>query len=207
MNNEFLELYKNWYHSYIFDSTGRYSMMNAKLVELEMWCNKNKDEAIKSIIIMLEDEPNNVIILLPELTGVTPQWLKESSIGLCMPLDEMCNWWLNYLKGTKNVNYYKDWKEWKNYLDKNYMSWRPNLENDPNVTKREFKEGKRNNESRRSWHEFPLSILKDEELETLYKEGHLGNMTKYIKELHFFYNQVEEEIKRRKLKKNESGSK
>ena len=40
------------------------------------------------------------------------------------------------------------------------------------------------------------------ELEKLYKEGHLGNMTKYIQELKFFYNCVEEEIKRRKLKKN-----
>lgn len=201
MNKEFLELYKNWYYSYIFDSTGRYSIFNAKLVELEMWCKKNKEEAIKSIIIMLEDEPDNVIILLPELTGVTPQWLKESSIGLNMSLEEMSNWWLNYLKNTKNVDYYKDWREWKKYLDKHYMSWRPNLENDPNVTKREFKEGKRNNESRRSWHEFPLSILKDDELEKLYKEGHLGNMTKYIKELKFFYNRVEEEIKRRKLNK------
>ena len=80
------------------------------------------------------------------------------------------------------------------------MSWRPNLENDPNVTQEEFKNGKRNKESNRSWHKFPLSILKDEELEQLYKEGHLGDMTKYIEELHFFYNQVEEEIKRRKLK-------
>ena len=201
MNKEFLELYKNWYYSYIFDSTGRCSMVNDKLVELEMWCKKNKDEAIKSIIIMLEDEHDNIIILLPELTGVRPKWLNEATIGLHMTLEEMSNWWLNYLKKTKNVNYYKDWKEWKKYLDKHYMSWRPNLENDPNVTQKEFKEGKRNSESRRSWHEFPLSILKDDELEKLYKDGHLGNMTKYIEELKFFYNRVEEEIKRRKLNK------
>lgn len=202
MNKEFLELYKTWYYSYVFDSTGRCSMVNDKLIELEMWCKKNKEEAIKSIIIMLEDEPDNVIILLPELTGVRPKWLNEATIGLHMTLEEMSNWWLNLLKKTKNVNYYKDWKEWKKYLNKNYMSWRPNLENDPNVTQKEFKEGKRNSESRRSWHDFPLSILKDDEIEKLYKDGHLGNMTKYIKELHFFYNQVEEEIKRRKLNKN-----
>lgn len=48
-------------------------------------------------------------------------------------------------------------------------------------------------------HNFSLSSLKNEELEKLYNEGHIGDMTKYILELHFFYNQVEEEIKRRKL--------
>jgi hypothetical protein len=200
MNKEFLELYKTWYYSYVFDSTGRCSMINDKLVELEMWCKKNKDEAIKSIIIMLEDEPDNVIILLPELTGIRPKWLNEATIGLYMTLEEMSNWWLNYLKNTKNIDYYKNWREWKKYLDKHYMSWRPNLENDPNVTQKQFKEGKRNSESNRSWHDFSLSILTDQELKKLYNDGHLGNMTKYIKELHFFYNTVEEEIKRRKLK-------
>ena len=201
MNKDFLELYKNWYYSYCFSSVVP-NLVNDKLIELENWCKQNKKEAIECIIQILEDEPDNIIILLPELTGVTSKWLKEPQFGLYMQLDEMCNWWLNLLKKTKNVNYYKDWKEWKKYLDKHYMSWRPNLENDPNVTQREFKEGKRNSESRRSWHEFPLSILKDDELNKLYKDGHLGNMTKYIEELKFFYNRVEEEIKRRKLNKN-----
>ena len=54
----------------------------------------------------------------------------------------------------------------------------------------------------RKLNEFPLTVLKDEELDKLYNEGHLGDMTKYISELHFFYNMVEEEIKRRKLNKN-----
>ena len=55
-------------------------------------------------------------------------------------------------------------------MKKNYVSWRPNLEDDPNVTIEEYLEGKRNNKNmKRKWHEFPLSILKDEELEKLYK--------------------------------------
>ena len=199
MNKEFLELYKKWYYSYIFQSVGP-NLINDKLIELEVWCKKNKEEAIKCIIQILEDEPDNIIILLPELTGVTPKWLKEPQFGLYMQLDEMSNWWLNYLKKTKNKNYYKDYNNWKKYLDKNYMSWRPNIENDPNVTQKEFKEGKRNNELRRSYHNFSLSLLNDNELEKLYKDGHICNMTKYIEELHFFYNQVEEEIKRRKIK-------
>ena len=199
MNKEFLELYKQWYYSRLLSSIS--NLVNDKLIELEIWCKRHKQEAIKCIIQILEDEPDNIIILLPELTGHRPKWLDNHKIGLYMDLEKCSNWWLNYLKDTKNINYYKDWKEWKKYLDKNYMSWRPNLENDPNVTQKEFKEGKRNSESRRSWHEFPLSILKDNELENLYKEGHLGNMTKYIQELKFFYNRVEEEIKRRKLNK------
>ncbi len=202
MNKEFLELYKNWYYSYIFQSIGP-NFINDKLIELEIWCKKNKKEAIECIIKVLEEEPDNIIILLPELTGVSPKWLSNASIGLHMKIDEMSNWWLNKLKGTKNVNYYKDWKEWTKYLDNHYISWRPNLEDDPNVTLNEFKQGKRNDIYRkRKWHEFPLSILKDEELEKLYNEGHIGDMTKYIQELKFFYNQVEEEIKRRKLNKN-----
>lgn len=47
--------------------------------------------------------------------------------------------------------------------------------------------------------ELSLSALSDEDLEVLYTEGHLGNVTKYISELYFFYNRVEEEIKRRNL--------
>lgn len=67
--------------------------------------------------------------------------------------------------------------------------------------KKEFEKGKRNNKKnmKHKWHEFSLSILKDDELEKLYNEGHLGDMTKYIQELHRFYNAVEEEIKRRDL--------
>lgn len=200
MNKEFLELYKEWYYSYCFQSVGP-NLINDKLIKLEIWCKNNKQKAIKCIERVLEEEPDNIILLLPELTGVTPKWLNEPSFGLYMSLEQMSNWWLNYLKNTKNKNYYKDYNAWKKYLDKNYMAWRPNLENDPNVTQKEFIEGKRNSESRRSWHNFSLSILKDDELENLYNKGHLGDMTKYIDELHFFYNIVEEEIKRRKLKK------
>lgn len=45
-----------------------------------------------------------------------------------------------------------------------------------------------------------LDKLSDKELEQLRNEGHIGEMTKDIEELHFFYNRVEEEIKRRRKK-------
>lgn len=49
-----------------------------------------------------------------------------------------------------------------------------------------------------------LSELSTTELQTLYKDGNIGSVTRYIDELSFFFNAVEEEIKRRNLK--EKGS-
>jgi len=52
MNKEFLELYKNWYYSYCFNSVGP-NLVNNKLIELELWCKNNKKEAIQCIIQVL----------------------------------------------------------------------------------------------------------------------------------------------------------
>lgn len=49
-----------------------------------------------------------------------------------------------------------------------------------------------------------LSELSTTELQILYKDGNIGSVTRYIDELSFFFNAVEEEIKRRNLK--EKGS-
>ena len=200
MNKEFLELYKEWYYSYCFNSNHA-NLINDKLIKLEIWCKNNKKEAIEYIKQIIKDEPDKIIILLPELLNYRPKWLDNPQIGLYMNLEQCCNWWLNYFNNTRNINYYKNYDAWQRYLKKNYISWRPNIENDPNITLKEFMEGKRNNEKIKSYHNFDLQDLNDKELEKLYNDGHLGNMTKYINELHFFYNMVEEEIKRRKLKK------
>ena len=198
MKDEFIKLYLDWHYSYSFSAV--YMPLNDKIVPLEQWCLNHKEEAIQYITELLLEEPNDIIIILPKLTGKD---FNLGAEGIYWSLDALCNLWLNYLlKPKKTTDYYVDYRKWKKYLEKHYMGWRPNLENDPNITLEEFKQGKRNKESNRSWHDFPLAILKDEELERLYKDGHLGDMTKYIKELHFFYNQVEEEIKRRKLKKH-----
>lgn len=208
MNNikkeEFEKLYFDWVYSFGVSAFGSSTPAAKEPYEkLKEWCRNNKKESLQYIKEILEDEPNDIVMILQDL------YADELGVKIegFMPLESVCNLWLNILnrndklKKGKLYDYYKDYRKWKDYLDKNYMYWRPNLENNPNVTQEEFKQGKRNKESNRSWHEFPLSILKDEELEKLYKEGHLGDMTKYIQELHFFYNQVEEEIKRRKLKK------
>ena len=112
-----------------------------------------------------------------------------------MPLDALCNVWLNILnnsiKNDKLKDYYKDWREWHEYLKENYISWNPFKEDDPNITFEEYKAGKRNILKERKYHEFPLSILTKEELIRLKKEGHLGEMTKYIKELQPIYKKVD----------------
>jgi len=203
---EFVELYNKWHSSYIFSAFGSADPRSKKYYDaLVKWCTDNKEKAFNYIREILLEEPNDIVRVLQDVYGEE----YKVEVNGYMPLDAYCNLWLNITdsnfddskKNIKLKDYYKDYNKWKKYLDKHYMSWRPNLENDPNITLEEFKEGKRNKESNRSWHDFPLSILKDEELEKLYKEGHLGDMTKYIQELHFFYNQVEEEIKRRGLKK------
>ena len=182
-------------------NSNKNNLINDKLIKLEIWCKNNKKEAIEYIKQIIKDEPDNIIILLPELLNYRPKWLDNPQIGLYMNLEQCCNWWLNYFNNTRNINYYKNYDAWQRYLKKNYIPWRPNIENDPNITLKEFMEGKRNNEKNKSYINFDLANLNDQELDKLYNDGHLGNMTKHINELHFFYNIVEEEIKRRKLKK------
>jgi len=210
MKEEFLDLYNKWHSSYIFSAFGSSDPRAKRYYDaLIEWCKNHHDETLQYVRELLLEEPSDVVRVLDDL--YTKEYNFEVK-GYC-PLDVYCNFWLNittpgFEKGGIMVDYYKGYNEYKDYMKKNYISWRPNLEDDPNVTIEEYIQGKRNNKNiKRKWHEFPLSILKDEELETLYNEGHIGDMTKYIAELHHFYNQVEEEIKCRKLKKNESKSK
>ena len=204
MKKEFLDLYNKWNSSYIFSAFGsadpRAKRHYDALIE---WCKNHHDETLVYVRELLLEEPSDVVRVLDDL------YSKEYNFevkGYC-PLDVYCNFWLNvtrpeFKNGDVMIDYYKGYNEYKSYMEKNYISWRPNLEDDPNVTIEEYLEGKRNNKNmERKWHEFPLSVLKDIKKKKLYNEGHLGDMTKYIEELHFFYNMVEEEIKRRKLKK------
>ena len=202
---EFEELYMKWYSSYMFSAFGGANPASKGYYDnLKEWCKENKKESLEYIKEMLEYEPSDIVMILQDL------YADELGIkfeGYCS-LDAVCNLWLNVLNKEKGLekgklkDYYKSYYKYKNYMDKNYIPWCPNFEDDPNITREEFEKGKRNKKNFvHKWHEFPLSILKDDELEKLYNEGHLGDMTKYIQELHFFYNRVEEEIKRRKLKK------
>ena len=202
---EFAELYNKWYSSFIFSAHGSADPCAKepynKLIE---WCRNNRGDALLFIREILMEEPNDIVNLLDDL------YKEEFNVcldGFC-PLDAYCNLWLNVtdaeFDGKHMKDYYKDYRKWKKYLDKHYMSWRPNLENDPNVTQEEYKQGKRNKESNRKWHDFPLSILTDAELEELNEKGYLSKngQMKFIEELKPFYAKVKNELEKRNEIKN-----
>ena len=139
---EFIELYNKWHSSYMFSAFGsadpRAKVHYYNLIE---WCKKHHDAALQYIKEILLKEPNDVVRILDNI-------YKEEynfSIEGCYQFDEYCNLWLNALHNNNVIkDYYEDYKKWKEYLGENYISWNPILENDPNVTLEEFKQGKRN---------------------------------------------------------------
>lgn len=137
MNKEFLDLYNKWYNSFIFSA---HSTADPKAKDnykqLREWALENKDEFKSSAIELLEEEPNDIVMLLNEIF--------DFKIEGWMPLDVICNFWLNIYKDTTNVDYYKDYKEYHEYMKDHYIPWNPFKEEDPNITLEEFKQGKRN---------------------------------------------------------------
>lgn len=49
----------------------------------------------------LKKEPTNLVYLLSGYINV------EGFV----PLDKECNFWLNFINGTKDIDYYKEWRE------------------------------------------------------------------------------------------------
>lgn len=196
MKEEFIELYLDWHNIVDLQNTG-IPKSNKQYNKLKEWCQKNKKESLEYIKEILENEPDTIVMILNDLFKDDYKIEYDDFISL----DKLCNLWLNTInRNVIYVDYYREYNKWQNHLNKYYRNWRPNIEDDPNVTLEEYKQGKRNKGNYdRKFHEFSLSILNDNELEKLMKDGHIGEMTKYIEELKFFYNRVNEEIKRRKL--------
>ena len=201
---EFEKLYGNWYSSFMFSAFGSGNPASKEYYDkLKQWCIDNKQEGLKFIKEMLEREPNDIVMILQDL------YAEKLGIKIegFMPLQSVCNLWLNVLNKYEGLSkgklkdYYKAYDKYKKYMDKHYMAWRPNLENDPNVTREEFERGERNKKSRRSWHDFPLSILTDEEISELHDKGYLINKNQmfHIEELKEFYNKVKAEFEKRKI--------
>lgn len=203
---EFEKLYWNWYSSFMFSAHGSCNPTSKEYYDkLKQWCIDNKQEGLKFIKEMLEKEPNDIVMILQDL------YAEKLGIKIegFMSLQSVCNLWLNVLNKYEGLSkgklkdYYKAYDKYKKYMDKHYMHWRPNLENDPNITREEFERGERNKESRRSWHNFPLSILTDEEITELHDKGYLTNKNQmfHIEELKEFYNKVKVEFEKRKTNK------
>lgn len=143
MNNEFLDLYYKWRNTFIFSAFGSADPRAKDAYEkLKEWSLENVKEAVECVKEILLEEPNDVVLLLPDILGTNIE------IDGWMPLDSICNIWLNILNHDNNQkelkDYYKDYREFKEYMKDNYIPWNPVHEEDPNITLEEFKQGKRN---------------------------------------------------------------
>lgn len=152
MNAEFKKLYDDWYRSVCFLSYGQFR--NQQWKTLLEWSKEHKKEAVDGIAELLKEEPDWVVHLCDELF---PDIIKVEGF---MPLIPYCNLWLNILTKVQEyheageflfdientVDYYKDYREYMEYMVTHYIAWNPHKEEDPNITLEEFKQGKRNSE-------------------------------------------------------------
>lgn len=142
---QFLDLYKKWYSSYMFSAFGP-NDPNARehYLKLREWCANNKGDALLYIRELLLEEPSDIVLILDDLYKDEFGFNVD---GYC-PLDMYCNLWLNITNAEFDnehiIDYYKDYNAWKKHLKKEYIPWNPVHEDDPNVTLEEFKQGKRN---------------------------------------------------------------
>lgn len=147
MKEEFLNLYYTWSNSFMISAFGP-NDPNAKVPyeNLKEWCENHKEEALQYIREILFEGPDFIVHLLDDI------YKEEYNVEVngFWALDEYCNLWLNVTDPDfehKIVeDYYKDYKEWHKHLDEMYIPWDPRIEDDPNVTLEQFKEGKRNSE-------------------------------------------------------------
>lgn len=160
MNKEFEDLYNKWEEDTMFLSC-RDFQNEPGFIALVEWSKEHKKEAVESIAEMLKEEPSFVVYILDELFD------HPLTCEGYVPLDYYCNAWIAliefYNSGETDTkafsitkDYYKDWREYEEYMKDNYLPWNPYKEDDPNVTLEEFKRGKRNNPN----YSRPIQVVK-----------------------------------------------
>ena len=142
---EFLDLYNKCHFTFMFSGNNSEDLTIKKSYnKLIETCKINRGDALLYIREILMEGPNDIVNLLDDLFKEEFGFSYE---GFCS-LDEYCNLWLNVtdveFDGKHIKDYYKDYNAYHEYLEKNYIPWNPFKENDPNVTFKEFKQGKRN---------------------------------------------------------------
>lgn len=143
------KLFSAWYRAMMFDSTGRLGHQERN--ELVSYANEHQED-LKAWALRELEEPKFENLWIPEILDASlsdnlPVPSKKSLIEIVsLNTDDLymirCNSWLNHLKGTSGINYYKDYQEYHNYLQKNYIPWSPNKEDDPNPSYKEFIENR-----------------------------------------------------------------
>lgn len=143
------KLFSAWYRTMMFDSTGR--LGHQERDELVSYAKEHQED-LKAWALRELEEPKFENLRIPEILDASlsdnlPVPSKKKLIEIVsLNTDDLymirCNSWLNHLKGTSGINYYKDYQEYHNYLQKNYIPWSPNKEDDPNPSYKEFIENR-----------------------------------------------------------------
>lgn len=143
------KLFSTWYRAIMFDSTGR--LGHQERDELVSYAKEHQED-LKAWALRELEEPKFENLWIPEILDASlsdnlPVPSKKSLVEIVsLNTDDLymirCNSWLNHLKGTSGINYYKDYQEYHNYLQKNYIPWSPNKEDDPNPSYKEFIENR-----------------------------------------------------------------
>ena len=143
------KLFSTWYRATMFDSTGRLGHQERN--ELVSYAKEHQED-LKVWALRKLEEPKFENLRIPEILDASlsdnlPVPSKKSLVKIVsLNTDDLymirCNSWLNHLKGTSGINYYKDYQEYHNYLQKNYIPWSPNKEEDPNPSYKEFIENR-----------------------------------------------------------------
>lgn len=140
MREEFDRLVKQWELSINQFSAIR-DIKTKEFNDLVAYCNKDVESVkncIEYIKEILMEEPSELVEILPYMIRLAPDKIYYS-------LTDYCNFWLNVLNNTKDVDYYKEWREYNKYMEENYIPWNPFKEDDPNINFKDYKNGKRNN--------------------------------------------------------------
>lgn len=146
MKEEFERLYDKWYWTYCVSSIISLDVLrNQEFWDFANYCKEHKEEALKIIEEKLENEISYLYIVMPYL-AIDDSMIDDyfDILYNAGSMEQMCNTWLNFLKNTTGVDYYIEYREYEKYLNENYISWDPRVEDDPNVTYQEFKRGLRN---------------------------------------------------------------
>lgn len=89
-----MSLYLDWKNSWIYSAKG--IEFNEKYNKLYEWSHKNKEDSIKFIYELIENNPDESVLLLPSLLDTKVVYIKSRQHSHpIMEISELCNYLLN----------------------------------------------------------------------------------------------------------------
>lgn len=144
--NKLSELHSRWYASYAFKSCilGNDEVQNDLFIEFVNYCKHHKEEAYEFIENRLENRPSIIWNALPYMYFDDEESIEHYFDAVQnVHLNDVCNAWLNILKDTTGVLYYDEYDNYTDYVAQNYIGWDPRVEDDPNMSYKEYRERKK----------------------------------------------------------------